>query len=84
MVIYKIIKKIQYIIQCWIIRQEKKKLGYCGKRVKIVFPNTLNNKMFLYDDVYIYGGAKFIIGGGGQIYNETSCWSIPKSDGYYR
>ena len=66
MVIYKIIKKIQYIIQCWIIRQEKKKLGYCGKRVKIEFPNTLNNKMFLYDDVYIYGGAKFIIGGGGK------------------
>lgn len=66
MIIYKVISKIQYLLHCWIISKEKRKLGYCGDRVKIGYPNSLNNKMFIYNDVYIYGGAKFLIGDGGK------------------
>lgn len=63
---FKIINKLIYLYHQLEIRNEKHKLGYCGKRVKIEWPNRLNNKIFLYDDVYIYGGAKFIIANGGK------------------
>lgn len=48
------------------MKNEKSKLGYCGNRVKVEWPNKLNSSIFLYDDVCVYGGAKFIIGPGGK------------------
>lgn len=66
MLAYRIISKLKHLYRCWVISQEKKKLGHCGQRVKVEWPNTLNEKIFLHDDVYIYGGAKFIIGHGGK------------------
>lgn len=61
-----VINKIRYWYHFSLIHIEKKKLGYCGERVKVVWPNTLSSKIYLYDDVYIYGHAKFIIGRGGR------------------
>lgn len=48
------------------MKYEKSKLGYCGKRVKVEYPNTLNSRIYLYDDVSIYGGARFIISDKGE------------------
>lgn len=64
--IYQIYCKFVYLIHMFLIYIQKQKLGYCGKRVKVIWPNTLSSKIFLYDDVYIYGHAKFIIGRGGK------------------
>lgn len=64
--LFKIIDKIIYTYHRLVIKNEKHKLAFCGKRVKIEWPNRLNDKMYLYDDVYIYGGAKFIIAKGGK------------------
>ncbi len=64
--IFKIIEKTAYVYHRFVISNEKRKLGYCGKRVKVEWPNRLNEKIFLHDDVYIYGGARFIIAKGGK------------------
>ena len=64
--IFKAHCKIKFIYHKLLIKCEKRKLGFCGQRVKIEWPNSLNSKMFLYDDVYIYGHAKFIINRGGR------------------
>lgn len=65
-ILFKIIYKLIYWKHRFQIKFEKSKLGYCGKNVKIEWPNSLNDKIFLEDDVYIYGGAKFIIGNNGK------------------
>lgn len=64
--LFRIINKIHHIYHKIIIYNEKTKLGHCGKRVKVEWPNRLNKNIYLYDDVYIYGGAKFIISNGGK------------------
>lgn len=65
-IIYKIIRKIIYICFCIYQFLEKQNLGYCGKNVTLHDVHGLNEKIFLYDDVYIYEGAKFIIGPEGK------------------
>lgn len=64
--IFKALNKLIFIFHQLEMKNEKHKLGHCGKRVKVEWPNRLNDKIFLYDDVYIYGGAKFIISNGGK------------------
>lgn len=58
--------KFRYWLHLWKMHFEKSKLGYCGDRVRVKWPNKLNGKIFLYDDIYIYEGAKFIMGKGGR------------------
>lgn len=57
----RIILKIEFIIHAFLIHIEKKKLGYCGKNVILKYPIKLNSNIFLEDDVYIYGNARFIM-----------------------
>ena len=64
--IFKIIGKIRFLYTQQLMKYEKSKLGYCGKRVKVEYPNTLNSRIYLYDDVNIYGGARFIISDKGE------------------
>ncbi len=64
--LFKVIGKIKFVYHTHLINAEKKKLGYCGKRVKVEWPNSLKSEIFLYDDVNIYGGARFIINSGGK------------------
>ena len=65
-IIFKVLSKIKHRYHTELIKYEKTKLGYCGERVKIEWPNHLSEKIFLYDDVYIYGGAKILISPGGK------------------
>lgn len=64
--IFKVYCKIKSVRRKLLINCEKRKLGFCGQRVKVEWPNVLSSKIFLYDDVYVYGHAKFIINRGGR------------------
>lgn len=64
--IYKIINKIIYISHSLWMFLEKKQLGACGKNVIIKYPNKLNNRMFIGNDVNIYEYGLFLIGPGGR------------------
>lgn len=65
-IIQKIIGKIRFLFYTAMSYIEKKKLGFCGKGVVVKYPISLNDKIFLEDFVYIYEGARFIIGPAGE------------------
>lgn len=64
--VLRIFRKINYLYDKFIIFLEKRELGFCGKNVVVYKPCGLNKQVFLYDYVYIKGGARFIIGPGGK------------------
>jgi len=64
--IYKILQKIAYLSHALWMFLEKKQLGACGKNVVILYPNKLNHRMFIGNDVNIYENGRFIIGPGGK------------------
>lgn len=66
LLINRIIDKLIYIFQRMYVSIEKRKLGYCGKRVVIHGFTSLNSGIFIFDDVNIYENCKFIMGPNGK------------------
>ena len=64
--IYRLIDKVIYTIHLLWMFLEKQQLGHCGKNVIVQYPNRLNNRMYLGDDVNIYGNGTFLIGPKGK------------------
>lgn len=59
--LFKIIGKLHYLYGLLYMFVEKKKLGYCGKSVRVKYPTRLNHNIFLDDYVCISEGARFIM-----------------------
>lgn len=57
----KVIGKLHYLYGLLYMAVEKKKLGYCGKSVRVKYPTRLNRNIFLEDNVCISEGARFIM-----------------------